>query len=53
MGVSWSLEFISWLAGQKYEPLFYITDVCNAIQGLLIFMLFVMRKRVLKLAVNK
>lgn len=51
MGLSWIGEIISSMfenyAPFKYQnQVFYPTDICNCIQGLLIFMLFVVKHRV-------
>ncbi|CAD7083129.1 unnamed protein product [Hermetia illucens] len=53
MGVTWSLDVVSWLLGKRYDFLFYITDICNAIQGLIIFILFVMKNKVKRLIIKK
>lgn len=48
MGVTWSMEGISFLISPESD-FFLLTDICNTIQGLLIFVLFVMKRRVLRL----
>lgn len=48
MGVTWSMEGISFLIS-KNSDFFLLTDICNTIQGVLIFVLFVMKRRVLRL----
>lgn len=52
MGISWICEVVSFFL-QKYldyerwpRVLFYTTDVFNCLQGLLIFILFVLKNRV-------
>lgn len=45
MGVTWLLEVISTFGGPP--EMWYASDVANALQGLLIFLIFVMKKRVL------
>ncbi|XP_055537393.1 G-protein coupled receptor Mth2-like isoform X1 [Wyeomyia smithii] len=52
MGVTWSLEVISW-AVDNVAWIFYISDVCNCIQGFLIFMLFVWKQKVKRLIYKK
>lgn len=48
MGVTWSMEGISFLISPEND-LFLLTDICNTSQGVLIFVLFVMKRRVLRL----
>ncbi|XP_049819486.1 probable G-protein coupled receptor Mth-like 10 isoform X2 [Aethina tumida] len=52
MGVNWSLETISWALetfATVPKEIFYVTDFCNAIYGLLIFLIFVCKKRTWKI----
>ncbi|XP_050546919.1 G-protein coupled receptor Mth2-like isoform X2 [Daktulosphaira vitifoliae] len=51
MGVNWLAEIISW-AFDNQGHWWYVTDIGNALQGVLIFLIFVCKKRVLRL-VNK
>lgn len=55
MGVTWSSEIISYFVGndKKWSKIFYVTDLCNAMQGFLIFMLFVLKKKVKHLITNR
>lgn len=54
MGVNWSAEIISWAVDSKTsESLWYVTDIGNALQGVLIFLIFVCKKRVLVLLNKK
>lgn len=46
MGVAWSMEVISLMSN---SPIFLLTDICNTLQGVFIFILFVMTRRVLRL----
>nr|AAK97897.1 G protein-coupled receptor protein [Drosophila yakuba] len=48
MGITWLTELISYFVGSDkgWSKLFYISDLANAMQGFLIFMLFVMKKKV-------
>lgn len=52
MGVTWMMEVISWMIspGGWY---FYLTDLTNAAQGVLIFLLFVMKLKVKNLIINR
>lgn len=45
MGVTWSMEPLSWMISPDHW-LFYFTDACNCIQGVLIFFLFVMKRKI-------
>uniref|UniRef100_A0A2S2QEW5 G-protein coupled receptor n=1 Tax=Sipha flava TaxID=143950 RepID=A0A2S2QEW5_9HEMI len=49
MGLNWTAEIISWKFPDKLQSVWFITDVGNALQGVLIFVIFVCRKRVLKM----
>ncbi|KAL5291457.1 hypothetical protein ACFFRR_010700 [Megaselia abdita] len=48
MGVTWMMEIISYMVGDQsqYAKLFYLSDICNAVQGFIIFALFVLKKKV-------
>ncbi|XP_031622142.1 G-protein coupled receptor Mth2-like [Contarinia nasturtii] len=48
MGVTWSMEGISFLISENSD-FFLLTDICNTIQGVLIFVLFVLKRRVVRL----
>ena len=52
MGVTWSMEFISW-AVDGVTWIFYISDACNCIHGFLIFILFVWKQKVKRLVWKK
>lgn len=45
MGVTWSLEIISFFLPLNY--LWYITDTANALHGVLIFVIFVLKRKVI------
>ncbi|XP_037718374.1 G-protein coupled receptor Mth2 isoform X2 [Drosophila subpulchrella] len=55
MGITWLSELISYFVGndKEWSKLFYISDLANAMQGFLIFMLFVMKKKVKHLITNR
>lgn len=44
MGVTWALDAISFLDPDGY--FFLISDICNGAQGTIIFMLFVLKKKI-------
>lgn len=48
MGVTWSMEAISFFISAESD-FFLLTDICNTIQGVLIFVLFVMKRRIFRL----
>lgn len=48
MGVTWCMEPISWMISPDHWS-FYLTDACNCIQGVLIFLLFVMKRKIYRL----
>ncbi|KAJ6642045.1 G-protein coupled receptor Mth2 [Pseudolycoriella hygida] len=52
MGVTWTMEAISWIIspGGWY---FYVTDLTNAVQGVVIFFLFVMKPKVKELIIKR
>lgn len=45
MGVSWSLEILATLL-QQPEQLWYVSDFFNILQGVLVFFIFVFKKKV-------
>jgi hypothetical protein len=52
MGVNWIMEVISWaVGGPKY--LWYIPDLGNILQGVLLFIIFVWKQRVRRMLVSK
>lgn len=52
MGVNWSMEVISALAGGP-EYVWYVTDICNTLQGVLIFVIFVWKDRIRRMLMEK
>ncbi|KAM7354842.1 G-protein coupled receptor Mth2-like isoform 2-T2 [Cochliomyia hominivorax] len=53
MGITWLLDIFSYIENQIHpgvtNPLYYISDFMNAMTGLLIFICFVLKPKVLKL----
>jgi G protein-coupled receptor Mth (Methuselah protein) len=45
MGINWVMEVVSWFAGGP-DYIWYVTDVINTLQGLIIFLIFVLEPRV-------
>ena len=52
MGVNWIMEVISWAVGGP-EYLWYITDLGNTLQGVLIFVIFVWKQKIRRLLAKK
>lgn len=57
MGVNWSLEIVSWAGSWQFENMpsavWYLTDFCNAVYGILIFFIFVFKKRIWTLLLKR
>uniref|UniRef100_A0A2M4BL65 Putative g-protein coupled receptor mth2 n=1 Tax=Anopheles marajoara TaxID=58244 RepID=A0A2M4BL65_9DIPT len=57
MGVTWSLEIISWLVNEPKTAsppwVVYLLDVCNCLAGIIIFFLFVWNQRVKNLLLQR
>lgn len=54
MGISWLLEIIAYMSDNKsnYAIIFKVTNIYNSFQGVIIFVLLVMKKKVLLLIKN-
>ncbi|XP_031357284.1 G-protein coupled receptor Mth2-like [Photinus pyralis] len=52
MGVNWIMEIVSWTVNWKVgsipRSVWYLTDFCNAAYGVVIFFIFVFKKRIWK-----
>ncbi|KAL0115658.1 hypothetical protein PUN28_010880 [Cardiocondyla obscurior] len=48
MGISWIMELISWSISIDLVPaaVWYLSDITNALQGVIIFIIFVCRKKI-------
>ncbi|CAG0920470.1 unnamed protein product [Notodromas monacha] len=46
MGVGWITEVISWKLGP--EEIWYVTDIVNALTGILVFLVFICRRKTLE-----
>jgi len=54
MGVNWLAEVISWATDMDdVTGIWYVTDIGNSAQGLFIFLIFICKKRVLRLLNKK
>ncbi|KAK7791058.1 hypothetical protein R5R35_007149 [Gryllus longicercus] len=52
MGVNWIMEIVSFAAGGPDE-FWYVTDIANTLQGVLIFIIFVWKDRIRKLLMER
>lgn len=54
MGVNWLAEVISWATdNDDINGIWYVTDIGNSAQGVFIFLIFICKKRVLRLLNKK
>ncbi|XP_066587466.1 G-protein coupled receptor Mth2-like [Prorops nasuta] len=53
MGINWSMEIISWLCKGEPPYIWYITDLANSLQGLIIFVIFVWKDKIKRLLLKK
>jgi hypothetical protein len=45
MGINWVMEIVSWF-GRGPDYIWYVTDTINTLQGVIIFLIFVLEPRV-------
>lgn len=50
-GITWSVDALAFISPDGI--FFYMTDICNSLHGLFIFILFIMKPRVLRLIKNR
>ena len=48
-GITWIMDFVSFLTGRENLSLFYASDLLNCLQGLFVFILFVCKENVWKM----
>ncbi|XP_033311815.1 G-protein coupled receptor Mth2-like isoform X2 [Bombus bifarius] len=53
MGINWSMEIISWLCNNSPAYIWYLTDLTNTLQGVLIFLIFVWKDKVKRLLLKR
>jgi G protein-coupled receptor Mth (Methuselah protein) len=56
MGITWTAELVSWSFESEKDNLrwvFFFTDICNCIQGIIIFFLFVWKPKVRELVCSR
>ncbi|XP_072750315.1 G-protein coupled receptor Mth2-like isoform X1 [Anoplolepis gracilipes] len=53
MGINWSMEIVSWLFKSAPKYVWYLTDLTNTLQGLIIFIIFVWKKKIKRLLLKR
>lgn len=55
MGINWSMEIISWMEKEKeyFKVVYFIFDLANALQGVIIFIIFVWKDKIKKSLLKK
>ncbi|XP_028048144.1 G-protein coupled receptor Mth2 isoform X4 [Monomorium pharaonis] len=53
MGINWSMEIISWLFEKAPPYVWYLTDLTNTLQGLIIFIIFVWKEKIKRLLLKR
>ncbi|XP_071648689.1 G-protein coupled receptor Mth2-like isoform X3 [Temnothorax longispinosus] len=54
MGINWSMEIISWVFEQNSPAyIWYLTDLTNTLQGLIIFIIFVWKEKIKRLLLKR
>ncbi|XP_029163667.1 G-protein coupled receptor Mth2-like [Nylanderia fulva] len=54
MGINWSMEIVSWLFKDAApEYIWYLTDLTNTLQGLIIFIIFVWKEKIKRLLLKR
>ncbi|KAK0092051.1 hypothetical protein PV326_002313 [Microctonus aethiopoides] len=53
MGINWSMEIISWLCKDAPDYIWYITDLANTLQGVIIFIIFVWKDKIKRLLLKR
>ncbi|XP_011341055.1 G-protein coupled receptor Mth2 isoform X3 [Ooceraea biroi] len=53
MGINWSMEIVSWLFKSAPQYVWYLTDLTNTLQGLIIFIIFVWKEKIKRLLLKR
>ncbi|KAK9296344.1 hypothetical protein QLX08_009666 [Tetragonisca angustula] len=53
MGINWSMEIVSWLCDNSPAYIWYLTDLTNTLQGVIIFLIFVWKDKVKRLLLKR
>ncbi|XP_003703117.2 putative G-protein coupled receptor Mth-like 3 isoform X2 [Megachile rotundata] len=53
MGINWSMEIVSWLCNNSPAYIWYLTDLTNTLQGVIIFLIFVWKDKIRRLLLKR
>ncbi|XP_011139232.3 probable G-protein coupled receptor Mth-like 3 isoform X2 [Harpegnathos saltator] len=53
MGINWSMEIISWVFKKAPPYVWYLSDLTNTLQGLIIFIIFVWKDKIKRLLLRR
>lgn len=53
MGIKWSIKIISWIFESLPSWVWYLTDLTNTLQGLIIFIIFVWKEKIKRLLLKR
>lgn len=53
MGIKWSIKIISWIFESLPSWVWYLTDLINTLQGLIIFIIFVWKEKIKRLLLKR
>ncbi|XP_076622134.1 G-protein coupled receptor Mth2 isoform X2 [Colletes latitarsis] len=53
MGINWSMEVVSWLFNNSPAYIWYLTDLTNTLQGVIIFLIFVWKDKIKRLLLKR
>ncbi|XP_014486102.1 PREDICTED: G-protein coupled receptor Mth2-like isoform X1 [Dinoponera quadriceps] len=53
MGINWSMEIISWLFKSAPAYVWYLSDLTNTLQGVIIFIIFVWKDKIKRLLLKR
>ncbi|XP_076286754.1 putative G-protein coupled receptor Mth-like 3 isoform X1 [Lasioglossum baleicum] len=53
MGINWAMEIISWLCDDSPKYIWIISDLTNALQGVIIFLIFVWKEKIRRLLLKR
>ncbi|XP_043249028.1 G-protein coupled receptor Mth2-like [Colletes gigas] len=53
MGINWSMEIVSWLCNNSPAYIWYLTDLTNTLQGVIIFLIFVWKDKIKRLLLKR